>query len=298
MSFIKGLNDIDNNIKLQKYEGKNLIVDKPNTLEKLNASSDRMRICFLDLETTGLDKNEDKIIEIAIKCIEITKHNGSDIKVIDAYESFEDPGFKIPEESIKIHGITNEMVANKIIDWNYVENILNKAPLIIAHNAQFDRSFLDLNLELSKNKIWSCSINDINWEQRGFNSFKQELLAIWHGFYYESHRAMMDVDALIHLLTHDSYSDNKPIVELIQNAKTPLCKVEATYAKFEYKNLLRKRNYKWFNAENGKRDDNFWYKIIKHSEIEIERQWLTENIYNGNFKGRFVEVTIVDKYKN
>ena len=63
-------------------------------------------------------------------------------------------------------------------------------------------------------------------------------------------------------------------------------------------NLLRKRNYKWFNAENGKRDDNFWYKIIKHSEIEIERQWLTENIYNGNFKGRFVEVTIVDKYKN
>ena len=28
------------------------------------------------------------------------------------------------------------------------------------------------------------------------NSFKQELLAIWHGFYYESHRAMMDVDAL------------------------------------------------------------------------------------------------------
>ena len=46
MSFIKGLNDIDNNIKLQKYEGKNLIVDKPDTLEKLNASSDRMRICF------------------------------------------------------------------------------------------------------------------------------------------------------------------------------------------------------------------------------------------------------------
>ena len=62
------------------------IVDKPDTLEKLNASSDRMRICFLDLETTGLDKNEDKIIEIAIKCIEITKQNGSDI-ALDAYES-------------------------------------------------------------------------------------------------------------------------------------------------------------------------------------------------------------------
>ena len=50
MSFIKGLNDIDNNIKLQKFEGKNLTVNKPETLESLDASSSRMRICFLDLE--------------------------------------------------------------------------------------------------------------------------------------------------------------------------------------------------------------------------------------------------------
>ena len=53
-----------------------------------------MRICFLDLETTGTDYKEDKIIEIAIKCIEIIKDNGNDVKVIAAYQSLEDP--KIP----------------------------------------------------------------------------------------------------------------------------------------------------------------------------------------------------------
>ena len=58
---------------------------------------------------------------------------------------------------------------------------------------------------------------------RDFKAFKQELLCIWHGFYYDSHRAMMDIDALIYLLSHPSYSDNKPIVELIQNAKKPVC---------------------------------------------------------------------------
>ena len=298
MSFIKGLNDIDNNIKLQKFEGKNLMVNKPETLESLDASSSRMRICFLDLETTGLDKKEDKIIEIAIKCIEITKENGADIAVIDSYESLQDPGCPIPESSTQINGITDEMVQGKSIDWDYVENILNKSQLIIAHNAQFDRSFMDLTLSLSKNKIWACSINDIDWDKRGFKSFKQELLCIWHGFYYDSHRAMIDVDALIHLLTHSSYVNNKPIVELIQNAKKPICRVEATFAKFKYKNLLKKRQYRWYNADSGNKDDNVWYKLIQHPNIESEREWLTENVYNGNFQGRFIEVTVIDKYKN
>ena len=298
MSFIKGLNDIDNNIKLQKFEGKNLTVNKPQTLEPLDASSPRMRICFLDLETTGLDKKEDKIIEIASKCIEITKENGDDVAVIDSYESLQDPGCPIPESSTQINGITDEMVKGKSIDWEYVEDILNKSQLIIAHNAQFDRSFMDLTLPLSKNKIWACSINDIDWDKRGFKALKQELLCIWHGFYYDSHRAMIDVDALIHLLTHPNYIDNQPIVELIQNAKKPVCRVEATFAKFKYKNLLKKRQYRWYNADNGNRDDNAWYKLINHADIESEREWLTENVYNGNFQGRFIEVTVVDKYKN
>jgi len=298
MGFINGLHDIENNIKLQKYEGKNLKVEQPDTLEPLNASSLRMRICFLDLETTGLDKKEDKIIEIAIKCIEITKENGNDINVIDSYESLQNPGCPIPESSTQINGITDEMVQGKSIDWDYVNNIFNKSQLIVAHNAQFDRSFMDLVMPLSHKKIWACSINDIDWDARGFKSYKQELLCIWHGFYYDSHRAMIDIDALIHLLTHSSYIENKPIVELIQNAKKPVCRVEATFAKFKYKNLLKKRNYRWYNSDSGKKDDNVWYKLISHSDIDEEREWLTQNIYNGNFQGRFIEVTVIDKYKN
>ena len=61
---------------------------------------------------------------------------------------------------------------------------------------------------------------------------------------------------------------------------------------------LKKRQYKWYNADNGNRDDNTWYKLINHVDIESEREWLTENVYNGNFQGRFIEVTVIDKYKN
>ena len=61
---------------------------------------------------------------------------------------------------------------------------------------------------------------------------------------------------------------------------------------------MKKRQYKWYNADSGNRDDNVWYKLINHVDIESEREWLTENVYNGNFQGRFIEVTVIDKYKN
>ena len=298
MSFIKGLYDVENSIKLTKFEGKGLEVSPTESLAVLKPSSPRMRICFLDLETTGTDRKEDKIIEIALKCVELTKNNGQDIAIVDAYESFQDPGVPIPDSASKINQITDDMVKDHNIDWEKVQSIFEKSQLIVAHNAYFDRAFMDRALDISKNKIWACSIHDINWQEKKFNSNKLELLCIWHGFYYASHRAMIDVDALIYLLTHSSYVDDKPIVELIEHAKIPLCRVDATFAPFEYKNLLKKRSYRWYDPENGNRNDKCWRKYIKHEEIEEEEKWLNENIYNNKFKGRFVEITIIDKYKD
>ena len=42
-----------------------------------------IRICFVDLETTGTHKKNDFIIEIALKVIQINKHSGEQLKAID-----------------------------------------------------------------------------------------------------------------------------------------------------------------------------------------------------------------------
>ena len=298
MSFINGLNDINNNIKLQKYSGQGLEISKVDTIEPLDATNPKMRICFLDLETTGTDYKEDAILEIAIKCVEITKKNGNDIIVVDAYDSLQNPGFPIPESATRINGITDDMVKGQQINWDRVKEIFEFSQLIVAHNATFDRSFTDQSIELSKNKIWACSINDINWDSRGFKNVKQELLCIWHGFYYDSHRAMADVDALINLVTHSSYIEDKPIIELIKNAKRSMCRVEAKFAKFEYKDLLKKRNYRWHDPNTGNKNDKAWCKLLPYEEVDSEVEWLNENIYKNNFQGRILEITIMDKYKS
>ena len=46
------------------------------------------------------------------------------------------------------------------------------------------------------------------------------------------------------------------------------------------------------------KDDKAWRKLIPHEEKDEEIRWLTENIYNNNFQGKCVEITIIDKYKN
>ena len=221
MTFINKFKNSET-ITLNKFEGEGLSQVNLDHATKLSASPENIRISFIDLETTGTDVSRDEVIEIAIKVISINKNDGSSLAAINSYESLSQPELPITEQISKINGITNEMVEGKSIDWNEVDSIISNSHLVVAHNSYFDRPFLEKYL--NKHIPWACSLNDIDWFERGFINSKLELLCIWHGFYYDAHRAMNDVDSLINLVTHESYMDNMPIVELIKNARMPYYK--------------------------------------------------------------------------
>jgi DNA polymerase-3 subunit epsilon len=63
----------------------------------------RNPLCFFDLETTGINITNDRIIEIAV--IKLMP-NGEVLKKTHLVN----PGIPIPPESTAIHGITNEDV--------------------------------------------------------------------------------------------------------------------------------------------------------------------------------------------
>ena len=185
MTFLKKTIKSNQSIELYKFNGENF-VNLPQNFHDENT----IKVCFLDLETTGTNKESSKIIEFAGKLAAINKENGELIGIIDSYQSFNDPEELISPVITRITGITNKDVEGHSLDWEIISSILNKADIVVAHNATFDRGFMDRYLPLSKEKVWACSVNDINWSQRGFNAKGQEILCIWHGFYYESHRAM------------------------------------------------------------------------------------------------------------
>ncbi len=88
-------------------------------------------IC-MDCETTGLDAN-DRVIEIAV-----TKFTFKE--VLEEFETLINPGRAIPEESIKIHHITDEMVANAPTMEDVIPQVLQMIGnhIIVGHGIKFD----------------------------------------------------------------------------------------------------------------------------------------------------------------
>lgn len=102
-----------------------------------------MREIVLDTETTGLDPADGhRIIEIG--CVELYDH----VPTGRTYQCYLNPERDIPIESQRVHGITEEFVADKPLFAHVVDEMLEflgDAPLII-HNAGFDLKFLNAEL--------------------------------------------------------------------------------------------------------------------------------------------------------
>ena len=288
MSFLKDL-DVNDSINLYKYKGDDLL--SKNDISDIK-HKEFYNVCFVDLETTGLDYNEDVIIEIGIKTTSFNKDNFKEYFVSRSYESYNDTNKPLDDEVVQLTGITKDMIADKKIDWSIVEEILEFSDVVVAHNAEFDRYFLSKNIDF--NVPWACSKADIDWKKRGFLNTKLELLSIWHGFFYESHRAMNDVNATIHLLAHPSYDIYPPVEELIEKSFSPHYQI---INKFPYDlrlvNLIKKRRKYKYNPK-----DKSWRGVFRSERIlNEELEWLKKNIYNGYFTGDVEEISPEDKYK-
>ena len=102
---------------------------------------------FLDTETTGLSfKDGHRVVEIA--CIE-TKDL---INTGNIFHKLINPKRDMPEEAFKVHGFSQEFLTDKETFDQIADEFLSfiKNKKIIIHNAPFDLSFLNGELDLIK----------------------------------------------------------------------------------------------------------------------------------------------------
>jgi DNA polymerase-3 subunit epsilon len=229
----------------------------------------------LDTETTGFDVENDRVIELGMLLFEFDPVSGAIHQVLEVFDELEDPGFEIPPASIAVHHITDDMVRGKRIDDGRVEGLLKNVDVVIAHNASFDRPFVEARWPVFETLNWGCSIKDIDWREEGFGSAKLEYLLSTQGYFYEAHRAETDCWALIALLNQVlPQSQQTALLALLEKLNQAQQKVYAINSPFETKDMLKARGYRWSP------DLRCWSRVLASSpDMQQELSWLKKNVY-------------------
>ena len=235
------------------------------------------RAAIVDTETTGTYASVDKVIELAVVVFEYCRDAGTVGRVLETYDALEDPGMPIPASSTAIHGITDDMVAGQRIDDGAVARLLEGVGLVIAHNAGFDRRFLEPRLPIFASLPWGCSWQEVPWRDAGIESSKLEYLAYRYGFFYDGHRAEMDCLALLEVLRRPLGTFTTPALKtLLDSARAPSYRLWANNSPFETKDTLKKRGYGWDAAKRC------WScELRSRDAIQSELAWLREAVYGG-----------------
>lgn len=178
-------------------------------------------IC-LDCEATGLDIANDEIIEIAAVKFRLGEH-------LESYETLINPKCPIPDESTKIHGITDDMVKGK----PGIEEVLPKflkmieGLIIVGHGISFD---IDIIAQAAKKRSIPCKIQEQTtidtlrlarlYGQTSVNSL-EVLRKHFNVASDGAHRAMNDVVVNIEVFRHLSTSFNTTEA-LLNRLKKPI----------------------------------------------------------------------------
>lgn len=98
---------------------------------------EKQKFVCIDCETTGLDSQQDRIIEVAVMCFDANT-------IYSEWESLIDPECPIPETSIAIHHITPDMVQGKPTIAQVMPEVLKLIGdhIIIGHGVGFDIDIL------------------------------------------------------------------------------------------------------------------------------------------------------------
>lgn len=233
---------------------------------------------FVDVETTGVDHRQDAIIELAIVPFEYSPADGRIFGVGPALSWLEDPGRVIPPNVVAMTGITNEMVRGSRIDDGVVGAMIPSISLFIAHNANFDRKFVERRLPAFTDTRWACSLREVEWKTHGCGSGALEFIIYkLCSEFFAGHRASDDCYAGIHALATPAPTGERPLQLLLESARKTRTRVWATDSPYEGKDVLKARGYKWHPGDE--RRQKCWYFDADPGAADAECAWLRAEVY-------------------
>jgi len=222
-----------------------------------------MKEVILDTETTGLSVREGhRIVEIG--CIELNDL----IPTQNRFHCYLNPGRKVSEKALEVHGYTDEFLSTQKKFSDVVEEFLNfiDSKRLVIHNAEFDLSHLNNELALlGKKKLNSENVIDTLILARDkFPGSPTSLDALCRRYRVDNskrtqHTALIDCDLLA-----------KVYINLIDQKEPTL-------------NFKSEENIK--TIINSKNTNQYYKKIIQptEEELKLHKKYLKNSLKKNFF---------------
>lgn len=232
-------------------------------------------IAIVDVETTGLDVENDHLIELAIMLV-FVDDDGVVAGHMGPVSWLEDPGGVIDPKITLLTGLAVKHVAGKSINDAMAASLLDRADVIVAQNARFDAAWIEKRYPALAGKAWACSCTEIDWLLLDYEGRSQQHLLAQHGWFTNAHRAAEDVWSLFHLLQQEQIGpgENRPqthLQRLLYASSQITERVEAARAPYSAKDRLKARGYRWDAVRK------VWWKEMGQSDLAAERSWYRQN---------------------
>jgi exodeoxyribonuclease X len=160
-------------------------------------AGDLAMMTVIDIETTGLNPEVDRVVEVAMAGI--VNESGA-LSVGELWRSFVNPHRPIPPEASAVHGIVDDDVADAP-DLDAVASAMgfDDFDIIAAHNCRFDRGFLPMLHEKRWIDTYRCAMH--LWPDAP--NFANQTLRYWLKLDLprgRAHEAANDVTVTAHIL--------------------------------------------------------------------------------------------------
>lgn len=233
----------------------------------------------IDFETTGLDTNNDKIIEVGFTAFRA--EGGRELSILSSDSFFvKHPGVEVPPIITEITGITQADIDSFGHPPEEIYRVydLLKPDFFIAHNKKFDESMWNSEMKRQGRVVnvpWLCTIEDFEHPSK-ISCRKLSHMALDYGVAVDPstlHRASADTELLVSILKEIKCDYDQKLSDLTKPKITVKAIIPAPWTdNNKGMNACKSNGYHWSATKKA------WLKTIIEENYSQERERLGYDI--------------------